>query len=369
MPWRDNVGTPFVLRSSDASNESNVKCDDTQFLQPTSDDAFLQPTFDEAEIQIARLADELSLEQNPQLTDWEGQDLDFENLEQVTPTIASVEPSNPFLVSGSAGGVSSFINSLKDTHDEIEPCQSSETFSKIVAHSVVSQTSAHLPAMPWEKGPTKSIFSDDAFAVGSLSVPIENALHRSDCQPDELALEISAVTKAVATDTTVYRSLSSRAIKNLADTDFDTRQEELRQLAVDKWLCIVRNHTLSSQVGQQILSQFNLDRVDEARNIINAVIGTRSSTTAISRANAILRYLRWVNDTDEDADPQTEDAAWEYVKHLRSSGAAATTGSSWLSAVRYAIYIKFLAMTTCYQLPMVVGLLVSVTSCMWTRTH
>ena len=62
MPWRDNVGTPFVLRSSDASNESNVECDDTPFLQPTSDDAFLQPTFDDAEIQIARLADELSLE-------------------------------------------------------------------------------------------------------------------------------------------------------------------------------------------------------------------------------------------------------------------------------------------------------------------
>ena len=339
MRWRDNVGTPFVLRSSDASNENNGECDDMQFLQPTSDDTFLQPTFDDAAIQIARLADELSLEQNSQLTDWEGQDLDFENMDQVTPTIASVEPLNPFLVPGSASGVSSIFNSLKDTRDESEPCQSSETFSKIVAHSVVSQTSAHLPAMPWETGPTKSIFSDDAFTVGSLSVPIENALHRSDCQPDELALEISAVTKAVATDTTVYRSLSSRAIKNLADTDFDTRQEELRQLAVDKWLCIVRNHTLSSQVGQQILSQFNLDRVDEARNIINAVIGTRSSTTAISRANAILRYLRWVNDTDEDADPQTEDAAWEYVKHLRSSGAAATTGSSWLSAVRYAIYI------------------------------
>ena len=150
MPWRDNVGTPFVLRSSDASNESNVECDDTQFLQPTSDDAFLQPTFDDAEIHIARLADELSLE-NSQLTDWEGQDLDFENLEQVTPTIASV---NQFLVPGSASGVSSFINSLKDTPDEIEPCQSSETFSKIVAHSVVSQTSAHLPAMPWETGPT-----------------------------------------------------------------------------------------------------------------------------------------------------------------------------------------------------------------------
>ena len=39
--FEDNVGTPFVLRSSDASNENNVECDDTPFLQLTSDDASL----------------------------------------------------------------------------------------------------------------------------------------------------------------------------------------------------------------------------------------------------------------------------------------------------------------------------------------
>ena len=60
---------------------------------------------------------------------------------------------------------------------------------------------------------------------------------------------------------------------------------------------------------------------------------------ALSNVNKILRNLCWVNETDESADPQSEHAAWEYVKHLRNSGAAATTGSSWLSAVRYATYI------------------------------
>ena len=82
MRWRDNVGTPFVLRSSDASNENNGECDDMQFLQPTSDDTFLQPTFDDAAIQIARLADELSLEQNSQLTDWEGHGSGYTNHRQ-----------------------------------------------------------------------------------------------------------------------------------------------------------------------------------------------------------------------------------------------------------------------------------------------
>ena len=65
---------------------------------------------------------------------------------------------------------------------------------------------------------------------------------------------------------------------------------------------------LSSQVGQQILSQCNLDNVEEGRDIISAVIGTRSSTTAISRANSILRYLRWSDGHDDMLDPQTENS-------------------------------------------------------------
>ena len=51
MPWRDNVGTQFVLRSSDASNDSNLGSDEVPFLQPTQDDV---------NDQIASLADDLS---------------------------------------------------------------------------------------------------------------------------------------------------------------------------------------------------------------------------------------------------------------------------------------------------------------------
>jgi len=69
------------------------------------------------------------------------------------------------------------------------------------------------------------------------------------------------------------------------------------------------------------------------------VIGTKSSTTAIARANSLLKYLRWVNDRDEVLDPQAEATSWEYVKHLKSSGAAATVGCTWLSSVRYAVFV------------------------------
>ena len=63
MPWGDNVGTPFVLRCSGASNDSDIEGDEVPFLQPTHDDV---------NEQIASLADDLSLDLNSHLlSDWE----------------------------------------------------------------------------------------------------------------------------------------------------------------------------------------------------------------------------------------------------------------------------------------------------------
>lgn len=45
----------------------------------------------------------------------------------------------------------------------------------------------------------------------------------------------------VASKLVLEMSLSSQAMSNLADKDFYTKQAELRSLAVDKWLCIVRS--------------------------------------------------------------------------------------------------------------------------------
>ena len=155
MPWKDNIGTPFVLRSNDASNSSNLESDEVPFLQSTQDDV---------NDQNASIADDLSLDPNDLLSDWEGQDVDVESWEQATPTIASPDLISRACEPESSSGVSNFINSLTDTQDTSIACQPSEGFSQIVAQSVVSQTSTHLPVMPWD--------CDDNFAVGSLSVPI-----------------------------------------------------------------------------------------------------------------------------------------------------------------------------------------------------
>ena len=66
----------------------------------------------------------------------------------------------------------------------------------------------------------------------------------------------------------------------------------------------------------------------------------RSRATAVSRANALLKLFRWrASATEDDGKPVTEGDAWEYLCHLRLSGAAATSASSFLSSCRYALHI------------------------------
>lgn len=149
----------------------------------------------------------------------------------------------------------------------------------------------------------KAIFCETDLGDMNLNVPLENAF-REDLLPSEPVADFPEIVGEAASNLVLERSLSSQAIANLADKDFHTRQSELRKLAVDKWLCIVRSYTLSSHLGQLILSQCNLNQIDETREIVSSVIGTRSSTTAIGRANAFLKYLRWVNERDEVLDPK-----------------------------------------------------------------
>ena len=53
-----------------------------------------------------------------------------------------------------------------------EPLQSSDAFARIVAHSIVGQSSANIPSMPWETGPMRSIFMNDD-VTQNLTVPIQ----------------------------------------------------------------------------------------------------------------------------------------------------------------------------------------------------
>ncbi|CAK8997255.1 Retrovirus-related Pol polyprotein from transposon TNT 1-94, partial [Durusdinium trenchii] len=131
------------------------------------------------------------------------------------------------------------------------------------------------------------------------------------------------------------------AISKISDRSYEENRTRLYNLAVGKWHSILKSCLIASDVGRKIAAlDEHWTQSQETEEIIRAVLGVRSPTTAISRANAILRFLRWSSEMPSSADiPYTEDFAWKYVCFLKDSGYAPTSASSLLSACRYAFFV------------------------------
>ena len=103
---------------------------------------------------------------------------------------------------------------------------------------------------------------------------------------------------------------------------------------------------LASSTGRDIINFGNMD--DQKRGAfetIGAVIGIRSRTTAITRANSLLKFLRWRAEcSDNDGKPFSEQEAWQYLRELRETGAAPTKGTSFCQHVH--THFMFLASVT-----------------------
>ena len=75
-----------------------------------------------------------------------------------------------------------------------------------------------------------------------------------------------------------------------------------------------------------------------AKEVVSSVLGVRSALLeyTITRANSLLRYFPWVACYGPNSLPLQEDCAWSYLQFLGESGSAATTGASFVAAVRHA---------------------------------
>ena len=145
-----------------------------------------------------------------------------------------------------------------------------------------------------------------------------------------------------APSATLSGALFEKALSVVTDQNFLEKRQEDLDLAVDKWFSIIRINLLGSEVGQTIIGHGGNIQEQKlgAYETIEAIIGVRSRTTAISRANALLNFFRWRADfTEDDGKPVTEQAAWSYVAKLRADGAAPTRASSFLAACGYALHV------------------------------
>lgn len=98
---------------------------------------------------------------------------------------------------------------------------------------------------------------------------------------------------------------------------------------------------VTSTVSKSIIKYTDHDTTSsEVYKIVEAVIGVKSTYTALSRANCLLAYVKWVLAVFPAA-PHVfqEELVWRYFSMLRDKEAAPTSAASTLSAFRYAEFI------------------------------
>ena len=220
--------------------------------------------------------------------------------------------------------------------DPVFALVSSNSMSNLIEKAVAQNSAVASVDFPWERGIFKDLFKRDTFPSMLANVPLENAVGRNG------PISAEAVQECVLEGShSRNEHVFMRAVTNISDKCFLERRKEQTDLAISKWLCVLKSYLLASTTGRQIIHLGkNMVQSEASRKIVHAVIGVRSPTTAINRANCILRFYRWVADVSITGfHPFQEQVVWEYLNSLQQSHAAPSTGVSLLSAFRYAKFV------------------------------
>ena len=218
------------------------------------------------------------------------------------------------------------------------PTLSQDNFEQFLSHAFLSTRGSLKVRMPWEKGVFKSIFKKpDSGRLEWAGQPrqwVEHCMEAAVEPLDELSVAMCSRPQLVG-------AYFEHALASGSDQSFFQQRQSLLESAVEKWFCIIRVNMLASAVGRDIIGLGNMDiQKKGAFQVIEAVIGIRSRTTAITRANALLKFIRWRAETSEnDGREFSEMEAWQYLTELREKNAAPTRGSSFLSACAYAVHV------------------------------
>ena len=220
------------------------------------------------------------------------------------------------------------------------PVLDNENFSQLLHAAFIRTAEPISVVMPWEKGVAKTIFDKGHSNLSLQKQQLKGWVRTVEgltegASPLEPAM-VEAPSMALS------GALFEKALSAVTDKNFLEKCQEDLDLAIDKWFSIIRINLLGSDVGQAIIGHGGniQEQKQGAYETIEAIIGVRSRSTAISRANALIKFFRWRADfTEDDGKPVSEQSAWLYVAKLRAEGAAPTRASSFLAACGYAWHV------------------------------
>lgn len=185
--------------------------------------------------------------------------------------------------------------------------------------------------LPWESQVMQSIFDAEPLPRVDLRQDIswKDALEPAPMQLSNKPEELSEPAGSL-------QPVFVKCVKAIRDQTFVEMRQRDMQAAVSKWFLVVRSNSSASDVGIQIERD-----PTHAFEILRASMGVKSPNTVLSRANAMLAYMRWhsLEFTSEPFLPMSEEHAWRYISHLGNIHAPPSRATSFVQACRFAHHI------------------------------
>ena len=227
----------------------------------------------------------------------------------------------------------SFLAGNPDAASSSGPTVSKPVQDALFSRALLTNCQTSEILLPWETGFYKDFFSDEPFAQLVPRMPVSEFCNFGDePEPQQVAQTLAGV----AIDSNP-NPVFSRYVECKDDGLYSDKQKQLREVAVSKFLVVLKHDLSCSVTGRHILELGTDDQqVLGAHAVIEAVLGIRSPATLVKRASSLLSYLRWFAKLGFVSDnPFTEAFIWDYLQHLKDVGAPATRGDSAMSAFRF----------------------------------
>lgn len=107
---------------------------------------------------------------------------------------------------------------------------------------------------------------------------------------------------------------------------YEEDRSNKRLQAIQSWWELLGTDLEASAVGRQVIAEAPHASVAAfARELLDATFALKSPGTLLKRLGSVRGYVQWCKESGQgNWLPLVERTAWEYVRHLRETGAPAT---------------------------------------------
>ena len=211
--------------------------------------------------------------------------------------------------------------SKADSSQHLSITEMGRAVTEIAQQSCLGSSRLSQIQLPWETGIMASLLDENSVWDFNIKPPCLDPLPARQLSPAAMDQMVESTCHFQ-----VSQTIFAACVSCISDSEHFKQLEAERDAAIQK-LCV-------------FVTRVHERPADEES--VRAMVGTRSPKTLIKRANSLLSFTRWFDVELPGLDASTlmcEQTGWKYLQHLQSSNAAPTKASSFLSAVRFAVFI------------------------------